>query len=364
MAFRRPGFVRFAVSIVALAFCAACGGDAPSPDAPREVNLLIWSEYLPPELVAEFEARNGARLRISYYESTEEMIAKLQHAGGDAQFDVVVAPNQSVRTMARLGLIRPLDRALLSNLDNLSPRFRDPDFDPGCEHSVPYQWGTVGVVWDRAKLPDFRPTWAAFFDPAARPGDAKFLLIDEARDALGAALLHIGQSPNATAPDLVARAADLVLDAKRDDRCLGFDGGVGAIGQVIGGAAAFAIAWNGDALRLAADAGAEDRVAFAVPEEGGMVWVDCMTVPAKAPNPEGGHAFANFILEAEAGAKLSEFTRYATPNARALELLPEEIRANETIHPGEDASARLHFTLDLETRSEAFDKAWARVKTE
>lgn len=339
----------------------SCGkADAPSRESAAPLNVLLWSEYIDPDLVSEFAAETGIPVRISTYESTDEMLAKLQHAGGTDLYDVVVAPNQSIPTMARLGLLRELDHAAIPNLGNLSARFRDPSFDRGLRYCVPYQWGTVGLVWDRTKLPDFRPSWAAFFDPARRP--ARFLFMDESRDVLGGALKLRGRSVNEPDPEAVREAAHLVLDAKADPRCVGFDGGVGAIGQVIAGAADLAMGWNGDALRLAEDADARDRIAFGLPEEGGFLWVDAMTIPSGAPNVGGAHRFIDFILRPEIGARLSDYVQYATPNEASRPLVEARFRDDPTIYPDDATLESLETIEDLGERSRTYDEAWTEIK--
>lgn len=327
------------------------------PTGPGELNLLIYSEYIPPELLEEFQRRSGAPVRVSLFEGNEEMMQKLQLGGGKSQFDLVVASNQLIKTMGHLGLIQKLDHARLKNLGHLAPRFKDPSYDPGCAWSVPYQWGSVGVLYDAQKLPQLAPTWKVLFEQP--PGS--FVLIDEMRDQLGAALISLGHSVNTTDPAQVKAAGERVLAAKQRPQALGFEGGVGGKNKVLGGAADLAVVWNGDAVRAIEES--QGRLAFVIPEEGSIGWVDCMVIPAEAPRPDLAHAFIDFILEPEVGAKLSNFTKYATPNQAALPHVREADRQNPAIYPSEATQAKLEYLVDLGADQRLYDEVWTAVKS-
>ncbi len=360
--------LRLTAALLALPLLAGCparpdassSASAESTAAGEDVlNLYIWSEYMDPALLKEFEARTGTRVEVSLFESTEEMLAKLQHASGTRQYDLVVVANQSVPAMARLELIQPLDPALLPGREHLSERFRRPPYDPEERWSVPYLWGTVGLLYDRAKHPDLDASWATLFDPARQVGP--FILIDEARDQLGAALKYLGHSASTTDPAQLKAAGELLLTAKRSERCLGFEGGVGGKNRVAGGLADLAVVWNGDAYR-AIEEDREGRLAFVVPREGSIVWCDVLVITREAPNPKAAHAFIEFLLEPEVAARLSTFTRYATPNAAALPLLPAADRENQVIYPPEEVLRSCEQLTDVGADLRLYDEVWTAVK--
>src|ERR1041384_6706190 len=128
------------------------------------LRLFIWSEYIDPAVVANFEKANHCKVVIDVYEDAESMLSKVQAAGGGT-FDVVVPPDHMVQPMIKLNLLSPLRKEALPNLKNIDPKFLKPPFDPENKHSVPYQWGTVGVFARAAKGATIEPTWGLFFDP-------------------------------------------------------------------------------------------------------------------------------------------------------------------------------------------------------
>lgn len=191
-----------------------------APSGAGTLYFLNWADYIPEELIQKFEAETGAKVVLDTFESPEAMLAKLK-AGADQEFSLVVAPDYYVLQMARDGLIAPLDKGKLKNLANLDPFFLDPPYDPGLQYSVPYLWGTTGIAYREDLVTGPVDSYAVFFAPEAQVGP--FLLLDEMRETIGAALKYLGYSVNTTDPEALAKAKELLLAAK--ERSVGFAGG-------------------------------------------------------------------------------------------------------------------------------------------
>lgn len=338
-----------ALATVALAAAAALATAADG------ITVYLYSEYMDPAIPPAFTARTGIPVRLDTYESQDDMLAKLQ-AGGTSAYDVVIASDVLIPAMVKLGLIRPLEP--IANAANVDARFRDPPYDRGNRHSLPYQWGTVGLLY-RTDRVQGEIGWALLFDPARQPGP--FVLMDEMRTTLAAAQLARGGDVNSRAPEEVAAAGRLLLEAKRSAKCLGFDGGVGGMNKVLAGEAALAMVYNGDAVR---NMPADGSCAYAVPKEGSGIWVDVMTVSAQAPNSAGAHAFIDYILDPEVGARLSNFVRYASPNAAARPLLTKADLDNPAIYPSPAVMDTLRYQEDVGEASAVYDEVWTAVKAQ
>ncbi|MBI1783624.1 spermidine/putrescine ABC transporter substrate-binding protein [Candidatus Sumerlaeota bacterium] len=336
-------------------------GAARAPKRANQINVYMFSEYIDPGLPGEFERRTGIKVRIDVYEATEEMMAKLQNAGGAGLYDVLVVSDHAVPTLAKLGIIQPLNPSKIPNMKNVSPRFLNPPFDPGNKYSLPYQWGTMGIMYRKDKMPPLQSggaSWGLFFDAAKQPGP--FLLIDSMRDMMSAALKYQGHSINSRDGAQLNSAADAILAAKKSAKCLGFEGGVGGKNRIVAGDATLAIVYNGDAVRAMDE---DPNTDFVIPAEGTLIWVDTMTIPAKAPNPDGAHKFIDFILDPEVGAKLSNFNRYATPNAGSLPHIKPEDQKNTAIYPSEELMAKMEYLEDVGQDTRLYDEAWTAVKS-
>lgn len=347
------------VALLAALSCLLLGSCSGSHEAGKPVvTVYMYSEYVYPELPKEFEQRTGMSCNIDVYEATEEMLAKLQQAGGTSQYDVVVMSDHAISVAAKLGLIQPLDKARIPNAVHVSDQFKSPPFDPEQKYSLPYQWGTVGLMYNKEQLPNLAPTWDVIFQETGQTGT--FVLMDSMRDMLGIALKYKGFSANSRKPEELRLAGEGVLAAKKSPRSLGFEGGVGGKNRVVAGTAAMAIVYNGDAVRAI---GENDKLAFLLPREGAIIWVDCMTVPSQAPNLEGAHKFFDFILDPDVGAKLSNFNRYATPNTASLPAIAEQDRNNRAIYPSEQDLSKLEYLQDLGNDTRLYDEVWTAVKS-
>ena len=321
------------------------------------VTVYMYSEYIDPAVPAEFEKATGYPLKIEVYEAAEDMLAKLR-SGAVNQYDVVVATDAYVVQMIKLNLVKKLDQAKIPNSKNVDPQFKSPSFDAGNAYSYPYQWGTVGLIYDTAKAPaGAKPSWSWLFD--AKSGFGPFYLMDEARPQFGIALKHGGASMNSRDPQAIKAAVDLLIATKGNPKCVGFAGGVDGKNKVLAGEAAGAVVYNGDAVRAI---GEKKTLAYSTCE-GSNIWVDVMLMTSQAPNAEGANAFINYVLEGKVAAQISNFNRYATPVAAALPFITPADLANTAIYPDAKTMKTLEYLQDLDKDTRLHAEAWTAIKS-
>lgn len=356
---RRPKLTALALSAAtALAFLISATTHA---DEVKQLHLYNWADYMDPEILKNFEKEYNCKVVEDFYDSAEDMMAKLQ-AGGLSQYDLVGPSNVNVPSFVRLKLLMPLDKSKLPNLKNLDPSFADSPYDPGNKYTVPYLWGSVGLLYRKDKLPDFKPTWGAVLDAGKQPGT--FLLLDSVRDMLDITLIYQGKPINTTDKGDLKSIADMLVKAKKSDKFMGFEPGVGGKNKVAAGVASVGIVWNGDALQVMKESEENTKnLAFVLPEEGSIKWVDTLGIPAKAPNPELAHAFINYLYEPKVAAQLANFVQYASPNAAAKEFLTPEDLANPVIYPTEEQLKKLYISKDLGEDNKLYDQVWTMVKS-
>jgi spermidine/putrescine transport system substrate-binding protein len=339
------------ISICVSALLCATGLQAQQ----NQLNLYIWSEYIDPEIITDFEKAHNCKVTVDLYEDNESMMAKLE-GGGTAVYDIVVPSDYIIQPLVKRKLIQPLQHDKIPNMANVDEQFRSPSFDPGNKYTAPYQWGTVGIFIRKPKDGDIEETWGLVFDPKKEPGP--FVMIDDSRAMIGAALKYLGYSLNSIDKKQLKEARDLLLEAK--GRSKGFTGGVDGKNRVLARGVTMSIVYNGDAVR---GMGEDSETHFFVPKEGGDIWLDNMCIPSKAPNREMAEKFINYILDAKVGAKLSNFNQYATPNKAAKPLIKAEDQKNPAIYPPSDMMKKLEYLNDLGPHNRLYDEIWTYVKS-
>lgn len=323
--------------------------------APKnKLNLYIWSEYIDPDIIKQFEQKFDCKVNVDLYEDNESMLAKLA-GGGTSLYDIIVPSDYIVPVLVKRELVQKLNKDKIPNFSNIDPKFANPSFDQGNQYSMPYQWGTVGIYLRKKPGVQIDETWGLIFDPKKQPGP--FILIDSMRESISSALLYSGHNVNETDPAKLKAAKDLLVEAK--NRSIGFDGGVGGKNKVLSKVATMAVVYSGDAVRGMNE---DPETYYFVPKEGGELWIDSLLIPAKAPNLNMAEAFINYILDADIGAQLSNFNQYATPNkASKSKINPKDLQ-NPAIYPTEEIMSKLEGLKDLGADTKLYDEVWTQIK--
>jgi spermidine/putrescine-binding protein len=343
--------ILFAALLALSLFLSGCGGDAAGG---RSVNVFIWTEYLPDDVVADFERRTGIDVHVDLYDSNEALLAKLQ--SGVAGYDLVVPSDYMMKIMIPSGLVQPLDRAKLRGFENLEPRFLDQAFDPGNRHSVPYLWGTTGLGYDRTRVAAPVDSWQAVFEPRHA---GRILLLDDVREVFGIALRLQGRSINERDPAALRRAAELLKTQKRLVRTYNSSDFANLLAA---GDVDLAQGYNGELAKVvAAD---PKRFAYVVPKEGGTLWIDSLAIPKDAPHPTEAHELISFLLEPEVAARIVNAVRYAGANRAARPHVDPAILADAAVYPPPEVLERCELIEDLGEVTPLLDQLWTEVKAQ
>ncbi|HXV59873.1 MAG TPA: extracellular solute-binding protein [Vicinamibacteria bacterium] len=323
----------------------------PRPDSDKILNVYIWSNYIAPETLKKFEDRYGARVNVDLYDSVEALLAKVQ--AGNIDYDVLCPTNYGVEILKKQNLLLPLDHSALPNLVNLDPRFLDPEYDPGNRYSVPYFWGTAGIAYRKSRV-GLVESWESLWDERYAE---RILMLDDPRETFGAALKWRGFSLNTTDEATLRMAQELLLRQKRLVKA--YDS-ANFQDVLLAGDVWIAHGWNGQFARVM---DIDPDIAYVIPEEGGSLFIDSLVIPSSARNPELAHAFIDFTLEAEIAAEICATMQYSSPNQAARRLLPEPVRTNPAIFPGDDVLERVELIHDIGQATLLYDRLWTEVKT-
>jgi spermidine/putrescine transport system substrate-binding protein len=361
--FSRRKFIGTMAFASAAGFLAACGSSSksgspgttagPLVNAKDEakLNFYNWTDYIDDKTLPNFKKLTGISVTYDNYSSNDELFAKMS-AGGDTGYDIIVPTDATLIKMKKAGLVEPLDLSAITNIGNLDPRFRNADYDPGNQYSIPWQWGTTGIGYDPKKVGQKITDWDGL-KLASVHNKSSFL--DEARDAFAMALFALGKDPNTTNDDDLDAAKDYLVDLKKNMQKITSD----YQDPLKNGELICCQAYSGDVFTLQAD---NPAVEYVIPKSGAYSWVDSMAVAKGAPHKKNAERFMNYILEPKVGAALTNFIYYGSPNQAATPYIKKEILNNPLIYPPAAVLAKLPFQKDVGEDELKYSDRWDKVK--
>lgn len=295
-----------------------------------------WGEYIDPELIKQFTEETGIRVVYETYDSNEAMLVKIKQK---QRYDVVFPSEYTVEKMKKEGLLIPIDHSKIPNIKNIDDSFLDLPFDPGNEYSLPYFFGTVGILYNPETTNgiDFS-SWESLYDEALVNN---VLLIDGARETIGFALNSEGYSLNSIDKNELKQAERKLESLSPNVR--------GIVGDEISSMmreneAKAAVVWSGMAMDIMYE---NEELQYVIPEEGTNLWFDTMAIPKSAKNIDGAHQFINFLLEKDVALQNTDWVGYATPNKAAFEELDEEVKSAKEFYPDKETMDTLEVYRDL-----------------
>ncbi len=329
--------------VLTLAGCGGSGG-GDRPFEGQELHLYNWGEYMGENLIADFEEQTGATVKVDYFDSNEQMYIRV--ANGES-FDVLVPSDYMIQRLMEEDLLQPLDKSKLSNLDLLNDDVMGLDYDPENEYSVPYFWGTVGIVYDKTKVSeeDLEKEGYNIFLDTKYKGD--IYLYDSERDSFMMALKSLGYSMNTDNEDELNEAYEWLLQCVQTmEPEIVTDEIIDNMAQ---GRKALGLIYSGDATYVMSE---NENMGFYMPETGTNLWSDAMVIPKNAENPELAHAFIDYVCTYEAAMDNSSFVGYTSPNEEVMNELAEGDFAGINAYiPRADNDNDEVFQYDAETRT-------------
>jgi spermidine/putrescine-binding protein len=333
---------------------AACG----SRGGAKVLNLYAWSEYVPQDLLDGFTEKTGIKVNYDTYSSNEELLAKIQ--AGASGYDLIIPSDYIVSIMIAQDMLDKMDMSKIPNFANIDARFKNPPFDPGNLYTVPYQWGTTGILYDPAVVP-FEPTrWVNLWDPAFAN---RLVALDDEREIIGVALHVLGYDMNSTDAQQLEEAKQKLLELMPNIRLFDSDSPESAI---LSGEAWAGIVWNGNASLGYAE---NPDLKYICPEEGCTIWYDNLAIPKGAPHQKAALQFIDYVLSPEASVLISMEFPYSNPNAAALEYLKtsdpalyDGYMSFAGTNPPQDFLDKTTLIIDVGEATTIYDRIWTEIK--
>ncbi len=319
----------------------------------QTLRVFIWADYIEPQVYRQFEREFGVRVLEDNFASNEDLRAKLQ--AGAVGYDLVVPSDYMVGILRKDGLLAELDLHRIPNLHNVGERFKNPPYDPQHRYSVPFKWGMTGIGYHKTHVVPAPTSWVDLLQPARiERYRNRISMLNDMREVIGAALISLGYSPNTADPQQLAQAKTLLqqqkpLLAKYDSEAFG--------ASLAAGETALAQGWNGD---IAVAQSQNRAIAFVIPQEGTLLFVDNWAIPKGTQNKVLAEQFIDFVLRPEISAKLVTFSKYASVNEAARPLIPPEILNSPAYYL--PAGIKLWWLEDVGPALQIYERVWAELK--
>ena len=327
--------------------------ESEKPFAGTDLKVYNWYDYIDPEVLDIFERETGIHVNYVNFSQNEDMYTRL--STGAEVYDVVFPSDYMIERLTKKGLLAELNLDNIPNIANVLPNLLNPTYDPGNTYSVPYMWGTLGIVYNTDIIDEPITSWTALLDE--KYADSKIFMMDSVRDCVGIALRTLGYSMSSHDPDELAAAGEWLMVQKDSGVVAGY-----ILDQardiMVGNEAGMAVMYSGDAL-YAMDK--NDKLAYVIPDEGSSIWVDGICIPAASKNKEAAECFINFMCRPDIAKMNLDEIRYSSPIKQVVEGLSEEELASTAMNPTDEMIARCEYYVDISDVAYLYDDIWMDV---
>jgi spermidine/putrescine transport system substrate-binding protein len=304
-------------------------------------------------LLDRFAKETGIKAVADVFDSNEAMLARLQ-AGGGGAYSIVYPSDYMVQNMMALGMLSQLDFSRITGIERLSPRFLNPEYDPGNLHSVPISWGTTGLIYNPQKLQKVPEDWNYLWENQQQLSK-RMTLLNDVREVMGAVLKMLGYSYNSRNAQQIQEAYEKLAQLKPNLASFTTDTWRD---QMLSGDLLIAMCYSSDANEVIEE---NKNLQYVIPQSGSSLWMDTLVIPKTAPNPEGAYAWINFMLQPDVAAQISQRLSFATPNQEAFNQLPAEVKNNPRLFPKNSELERCESVAPVGNLSTVYENYWTKL---
>lgn len=332
---------------VALTSCNGSGNTV------SELNVYNWGDYIDESILKTFTEETGIKVNYETFTTNEDMYTKISK--GSTNYDIAFPSDYMIEKMITNDLIQKINFENIPNYKNIDDKFKNLGYDSNNEYSVPYMWGTVGIVYNKTMVDDVVDSWNILWNSKYKDN---IFMLDSQRDSIAVALKKLGYSLNTRdvgeleqARDALKEQKPLVLAYVGDD----------VKNKMISGEGAISVMWSGDAIFCQAE---NPDLEYSIPKEGSNYWFDGVVILKNAPHKEEAEKFIDFLCRDDIALKNTEYIGYSTPNKAAFDLLDDEKKSDATYWPSDEELSRCEIFHDLGDFIKEYDRVWTEFKSE
>ena len=339
-------------SLLTLSLFTVCGNSSTADNG--IVYFYNCGDYIDEELLRDFTRETGIKVDYSTYDTNEIMYQKLKSTPGS--YDLVIPSDYMIEKMIKEDMVEKLDFNNIPNYQYIDDQFKNLSYDANNEYSVPYMWGTIGIIYDPELVTDPVDSWDILWN--TKYSGKQIIMFDSMRDTIAVGLKKLGYSINSTDSAQIQEATNVLIEQKRTMDPLYYVDEVKD--KMINEEAVMATVWSGDAAYIKAE---NPKLEYVIPEEGSNKWFDAMVIPKGAKNKENAEKLINYLTDPDNAKANVDYINYSTPNTETLEMLDEEIRDDQGLYPPESILDKCEIFTDLGDSLRLYDDAWMEIKT-
>nr|WP_269206000.1 spermidine/putrescine ABC transporter substrate-binding protein [Clostridium botulinum] len=323
----------------------ACGKDK------NALNVYNWGDYIDESVIKQFEEEYHIKVNYETFATNEDMYVKLKKGG--TNYDVVIPSDYMITKMINESMLEKIDMKNIPNFKDIPGKFKNLAFDPKNQYSVPYMWGTVGIIYNIKLIKDKIDSWDALWNPKYKD---QILMVDSQRDAIAVALKKLGYSINTRNKTELKKAEQELMKQKPLVRAYVGDE---VKDLMVDEEGAIAVVWSGDAVTMMKN---NSNLRYVIPKEGSNLWFDNMVIPKGSTHKKQAELFINFMTRPDISLKNVDYIGYSTPNAKTMEMLDSETKNDKAAYPEYEKLKKCEVFIDLGDFIKDYDRAWTEIK--
>lgn len=339
------------ITLLAITLIIGLVGCGSNKDKPV-LKVYNWGDYIDPSVLDGFEEEYGVKVIYDEFATNEEMYAKIKAGAGD--YDILIPSDYTIKRMIDEDMLHKLNFDSIPNYKYIDSRFKNLAYDPNNEYSVPYMWGTVGILYNKNMVNEKVDSWEILWD---KQYEKQILMLDSIRDSIGITLKMLGYSLNTKNDEELDEAKEALI--KQKPLVLAYVGDE-VKDKMIGGEAALAVVWSGDAIFAKRE---NPDLEYAIPKEGSNLWFDSVVIPNASKNKKEAELFINYLCESDIAYQNADYIGYASPHIEAVKMLPDELTNDKTAYPDDSELVGSEVLEDLAGSLVKYDRIWTEVKS-